>query len=130
MQTTLSIFRKAITTTVFFLSLTTLSQAQSTSSHADTPFAIRYVGVQDDLIAFDVHLAALPHKSVLRILDGEGNLMHQESIRTASFQRRYKIRPETARRIKFEVSKGGTLHSQAFDIAVRFEEKLLVTAAK
>jgi hypothetical protein len=89
---------------------------------------ITYTGIQDQMIVFDIVASKLPAKSTLRILNEEGVILHEERIDAAQLMKRYKIVPAGLKKVHFEIVNKQVLFRQSFDIQMRVEEKLTVTA--
>lgn len=121
---------KALCTLTVGLSLTTLSRAQFVvKDYSTEPGLIRYTGIHDRMLQFDVNIPGLPSRSVLRILDEEGNLLYEEYLKTGNFNKRYKVPAGPYGRLHFEVSGRGTRVKQNFNITRQLEERVVVTAS-
>lgn len=89
---------------------------------------IRYVRTEGEMLVFDLNLNNLPSRgTMLRISDGENNIILEEKISTGTYNIRYKIARENIRRINFEVSGKKIFFNQSFTIDLRIEEKTEVT---
>ena len=113
------------------LSLLSSAGAQtSTQPRPEAASSIRYVGYKDDMLIFDVDAAALPGRSVLRITDEEGQLLHVEVVKPGgNLLRRYKVAADLARKLHFELSGRDLWVEQTFDISRQVEERVVVTAS-
>lgn len=102
---------------------------KSTSAFAETSFGdIRYVRTEGEMLVFDLNLNNLPSRgTMLRISDGENNVILEEKISTGTYNIRYKIARENIRRINFEVSGKKIFFNQSFTIDSRIEERTEVT---
>lgn len=123
------------TTKAFFtlgLCLSLLSSASAQTSpqpRTDAASAIRYTGVKDDLLCFDVNVPALPGRSGLRIYDEEGRLLYEEVVKPGNLNRRYKVPFDLGKKLRFELSGRDVWVEQTFDISRQVEERLVVTAS-
>ena len=109
--------------------LSVAAGAQTATPAADEPAAIRYTGYKDQLLQFDVHLTDLPARSLVRLYDAAGTILHEESVGTGNLNKRYKVGPYLSPRLRFEVTGRGYSFRKTFDVALQLEEKLVVTAA-
>ena len=108
---------------VSFTQARTLPVDQVVSDSGD----IRFVQAEDGVLVFELNLKNLPAKgSMLKIMDETGNLIYEETIKTASFSRLYKIERNNISRIVFEVSGKKILLNKTFSINSHMEERIEV----
>ncbi len=107
-----------------------LIQAQVMPKYASTTRStgeISFVSMQGDMLVFDLDLKNLPlNGSRLHIMDEAGNTLFEEGIKTATYNKRYKIERNNISKIVFEVSSGRSLLSRTFSINSRIEERVEV----
>ncbi|MBL0183289.1 MAG: hypothetical protein IPP96_13720 [Chitinophagaceae bacterium] len=130
-------FKSIFTRTVCLLTLAiasnsfTYSQEPAKPKYAAGKTAvsdIRFVRTEGDMLVFDLLLSNLPAKgTMLRISDGENNIILEEKISTETYNIRYKIARENIKRINFEISGKKVFLKQSFTIGSRVEEKIEVT---
>lgn len=91
---------------------------------------IKFVGMEGELLVFDLQFCNLPPKgSVLRILDGDKNLIHEERINSQNYSRRYKIICGDISKLYFELSGKQIILEQSFLINYKVETKWEITKA-
>jgi len=130
-------FKSIFTRTVWLLVLAITSNSFTYSQEPVKPkYAtgktavsdIRFVRTEGDMLVFDLLLSNLPVKgTMLRISDGESNIILEEKISTETYNIRYKIARENIKRINFEISGKRIFLNQSFNVASRVEEKVEVT---
>jgi hypothetical protein len=120
---------KALFTLALGLSLSTYTHAQTMTAGGELPGTIRYMGIKDRMLYFDVNIAALPARAVLRIVNENGEVLHEEYARGGNFNRRFVVPAGLCERLRFEVAGKGVQLKQAFDIARQMEERVVVTAS-
>lgn len=131
------IYMKAFTSIMkrtIFLMIAGLSfhsvHAQHYLAENTTVNKVQFAGIDGELLVFDLQLADLPAKgSVLRILDENRNVVHEERIKGTSLVRRYKIVKDNMTKLYFEVSNRQIILKQSFNINYKVETKWEVTKA-
>ena len=129
-------FRSATCKALFLFLLSTgaagITHAQKElASVSYTANKVQFVGVEGDLLIFDLHFTNLPVQgSIVRIIDGENNEIFEERILQTTLHKRYKIVRNNTSKIRFEISSKQLLFNESFKVAVWVEEKLEVTKAK
>lgn len=107
-----------------------LIRAQVMPKHVSTNTStgdISFVSVEGDMLVFDLNLKNLPaNGSRLYIMDEAGNTLFEQVIKTATYNKRYKIERNNIRKIVFEVSSGRSLLNRSFSINTRIEERVEV----
>jgi hypothetical protein len=133
MKSIKSVFIKATCMLAFVLITNSFSRTQAQQvqlnyvADANSSGDIRFVSVEGDMLVFELNLKSLPAKgSMLKIVDQAGNLLFQESIRTETFNVRYKIERNNISKIIFEVSNKKFLLNRSFSINTRIEERVEV----
>ncbi len=90
--------------------------------------SIRFVNMEGDMLVFELRLhSVLPKGSVLRITDGDNNIIFEERTKTETYTIRYKIVRNELSKINFEVKNKEFSLNQSFNISSRLEEKIEVT---
>lgn len=106
------------------------THAQNYIAEKTTMNKVQFMGIDGELLVFDLQLANLPAKrSVLRILDEKRNVIHEERINGTSLIRRYKIVKDNVTKLYFEVSDRQIILQQSFNINYKVETKWEVTKA-
>lgn len=90
---------------------------------------IEYLGINDDLLVFKVHLEEIRKGTTIHILDEDGNELLTERIHTSSFTRHYKFSKNTFSKIQFNVKNRKQIFAEIFNLKYRLEEKLEVIKA-
>jgi len=132
MKTMKSVFIKTTCMLILVLASNSfsLTQAQSKSYSASADESkgdIRFVDARDGMLVFELNLKNLPAKgSRIQIKDEEGNVIFEESIRTETYNVRYRIERTGISRIAFEVSNKKILMNKTFSINSHIEEKIEV----
>ncbi len=108
-----------------------LTQAQVTSKYAGKAVSatgdISFINVEGDMLVVDLNLKNLPaNGSRLHIMDEAGNTLFEQGIKTATYNKRYKIERNNISKIVFEVSSGRSLLNRTFSINTRIEERVEV----
>ncbi|HAO45456.1 MAG TPA: hypothetical protein PLZ45_04025 [Ferruginibacter sp.] len=126
-----------ITRTVCLLVLATVSnlfsftQAQVTTAYAGAKTAtgdIRFIKTEDNLLVFDLQLNNLPSSgALLRITDGDNNVILEQRISSETYGIRYKIEKADIRQLHFEILGKKVFINQSFNIGSKVEERTEVT---
>lgn len=91
---------------------------------------IRFVGLEGEMLVFELKLKTLlPKGSILTISDEENNLIFEERTSADTYSIRYKIARNNFSKINFEISNKQFSLNQSFNINSRMEEKVEVTKA-
>ena len=120
---------KALFTLAVCLSLSAAAGAQSETARGEVPGPIRFTGISGQMLQFDVNLPAVPSRSMLRITDEGGELLHAEFLAAGNYNRRYKVPATLAGKLRFEVVGKDYRVKQVFDITRQLEERVVVTAS-
>jgi uncharacterized protein YxjI len=108
-------------------SSTQAQPVQYAVSATETKGDIRFVNAQDGMLVFELNLKNLPAKgSMLQIKDEAGNVIFERSIKTETFNVRYKIERNNISKISFEVTAKKMLLNKTFSINSRMEERIEV----
>jgi hypothetical protein len=126
-------FRALVMSGVFF---TASFFTESSSAQMQNPVltdsainSVEFIGIQDDMLVFELHLENVLQKGmILSILDENGTLLFSEKIEKTNFARRYKI-PKTFNKIRFDVRGKQQIMNESFDIIYKVEEKFEVSKA-
>lgn len=107
------------------------AQAQKSMAIAGAPVnSIRYVGMEGELLLFELELNALPAGTCsLRIRDEANTIFFEQKIEGPVYRKRYKIHPDQFQHLQFEVIQGKLLLEQRFNLRYRVEEKFEVVRA-
>lgn len=120
-----------------FLLIVSTTDAQVTN--AQSPVAslhyeagnIQFIGVEDDMLVFELVLSNLPKEgSWLRITDENATLIFEERIKSNRYNKRYKIMRNNMNKIQFEITNKRTLLKESFQINRKIEEKREVSKAR
>jgi len=96
----------------------------------DSAGNIRFVRMEEGMLVFDLNLRNLPAKgSMLRITDGDNNILFEGKISTETYNVRYKIVRGGISKIDFEISAKKIILNQSFNVKTRTEEKVEVLKA-
>lgn len=120
---------KALFTLAANISLSATAGAQTEAAGSEVPDPIRFTGISNRMLQFDVNLPAVPSRSVLRITDEGGELLHEEFLPAGNYNRRYKVPAGPAGKLRFEVVGKDFRVKQIFDINRQLEERVVVTAS-
>ncbi len=89
---------------------------------------IRFISMEGDMLIFELRLnSLLPKGSLIRILDGENNVIYEESTEIETYNIRYKIVKNGMKKINFEISGKHFFLNQSFKVSSTTEEKIEVT---
>lgn len=132
MKPTNVFFKKAtIMVMVLFANASILYAQQPVARLEYATDKIRFVGMENNLLVFDIHLTALPLKgSTLRILDQDGLTLFEERIHNQVYNKRYKILKENLNHIYFQIRNKQILLQESFGIRYKVEERCEVVAAR
>lgn len=118
--------------TVSFFGIQTFVQAQSQTFLASNKAVnkIQFVGVEGDMLIFDLQLNNLPEKgSWIRITDDEKYVLFEERIHSTIYSKRYKIVRQHINTLHFEVITKETILKESFRLKYKVEEKMEVVKA-
>jgi len=91
---------------------------------------IRFVSIEGEMLVFELRLNnLLPKGSMLRIMDGENNLIYEERTSVDTYNIRYKIVRNDISKINFEISNKVFFLTQSFNVNSRTTETVEVTKA-
>jgi hypothetical protein len=128
-----SYFKKAalMSAVVVASGLFNQTQAQVKHSHivvAETASNIHFVGVEGEMLIFELKLKTLlPKGAMLVISDENNNVLFEDRTDSDTYSIRYKIVRNNASQINFEVSGRRFFLNQSFNVSSRTEEKIEVT---
>lgn len=121
---------KAFLALALFATLSSEVHAQATPmGNNEVPGAVRYTGIKDNMLYFDVNVPAQPSGTVLRIVNEDGEVLHQEHTRAGALNRRFAVPLNLCAKLRFEVAGKTVRLKQTFDIARKLEERVVVTAS-
>ena len=133
MKSIKSVLLKATSMLAFTLLANSISPAkaqQAPPKYAaanDAGSEISFVQVENNMLVFDLNLKNLPAKgSVLSITDEDGNVIYEQTIKTVSYQRRYKIVRNNLSKVAFEISSKNFALNKSFSINTWIEERISV----
>ncbi len=131
--------RSVITKAACMLALTSVatsfsfSQSQVKPHYTQVTAAtgdIRFVCVEGDMLVFELKMQSLlPKGSMIRVVDGDYNVLYEERTRTETYNIRYKIVINEINKINFEISNRYFNLQQSFNVNAHTEEKVEVTKA-
>jgi len=91
---------------------------------------IRFVSVEANMLIFELRLnELLPKGSMIRIIDGEDNIIFEERTEADTYSISYKIIRNDMSIINFQVFNKNFSLNQSFKVSSRLEEKIEVTKA-
>lgn len=94
----------------------------------ETAANIRFVGIEGEMLIFELKLnSLLPKGSMLTISDEESNVIFEERTTADTYSIRYKIARDNFSKINFEISGKAFFLNQSFNVNSRTEEKIEVT---
>ncbi len=117
---------------VSFLGIQTFAQAQSQTFLASNKAVnkIQFVGMEGDMLVFDLQLGNLPEKgSWIRVMDGDKNVLFEKRIHSSTYSKRYKIIKDNISKLHFEVINHETILKESFQLKYKVEEKMEVVKA-
>jgi len=133
MKSIKSVFLKASCMLAFTLIANSFSKTQAQQVQAKYAAAsesgsdIRFMQMENNMLVFELDLKNLPAKgTMLSITDESGNVLFEQSIKTTTYQRRYKIERNNLSKIEFKVSKRNFNLNRTFSINTWMEEKISV----
>lgn len=127
-----SFFLRMLFLAVSFLGIQTFVQAQSQTLLANNKAVnkIQFVGMEGDMLVFDLQLSNLPEKgSWIRVLDGEKNVLFEKRIYSSTYSKRYMISKDNISQLHFEVINHETILKESFQLKYKVEEKMEVVKA-
>jgi hypothetical protein len=102
--------------------------AQSVTEEAAPASWIRFAGVEKEYLIFEVDLSpAAGKEGLLRIRDGNRELLFEERLRGGKGTRRYKLRRDGIERLQFELHYNRQLLEERFTVNSYLEEKIEVS---
>jgi hypothetical protein len=125
-------FLKMIFLAVSFLGVQSFAQAQSQTILASNKAVnkIQFVGMEGDMLVFDLQLTNLPAKgSWIRVMDGDKNVLFEKRIHSSTYSKRYKIIKDNISKLHFEVINHETILKESFQLKYKVEEKMEVVKA-
>lgn len=128
-------FRSLIMTTL--ITMTSFIAQQSIAQPEQPSFAdpfisnsVKYIGMKDDLLVFEVRLGNNVQKgTTLSIPDEKGNEIYSERIKTSSFVKRYMFAKNTISKIQFNIKGRRQIMNETFNVNFKMEERLEVSKA-
>lgn len=130
-------FKPLIAKTIVMLALTSFSNSFAITKAQGYPQLvvekevkeiIHFVSVEGDVLIFELHLNnILPKGSMIRILDGDNNIIFEEKTNEGTYSIRYKIVRNDMNKINFQVYNKNYSLNQTFNITSIKEEKIEVT---
>jgi len=127
-----SFFFRTVLIATAFLTIQSFAQAQAQNLIASTDAAnkVQFVGMQGDMLIFDLQLNNLPSKgSWIRIMDGKKNILFEHRTNSATYLKRFKIVRENLSNIHFEVISKEIILKESFQLNYKVEEKMEVIKA-
>ena len=115
-----------------FLSIQSFAQDQPQNLVANnyTTNKVRFVGIEDNMLVFDLKLSNLPLKgSRIRIVDGDNNVLFEHRTSAATYIKRFKIVRDNLKDIHFEVINKETILKESFQLKYTVEEKMEIIKA-
>lgn len=126
-----TVFVRLVFASFFLFSSGNVVNAQAQPVAETTDSLIRFAGIEDDMVIFEVELENLPLKgSTISILDNYGTVLFEERIAATSLNRRYKIVRNNIDTVTFKVSGKSFSINRSFTISYRLEERLEVKKVK
>jgi len=90
---------------------------------------VQFVGMDGDMLVFDLQLSNRTKGSWLRIMDENKNVLFEQRINAATYAKRYKIVRNDLKAVHFEVINKETILKKSFQLKYRLEEKMEVIKA-
>ena len=125
-------FLRMLFLAVSFLGIQTFVQAQPQTFLANNKAVnkIQFVGMEGDMLVFDLQLSNLPEKgSWIRVMDSDKNVLFEKRIYSSTYSKRYKISKDNISQLHFEVIGHETILKESFQLKYKVEEKMEVVKA-
>lgn len=120
---------KKISTAIFAVILfATAASAQTNASLVtDNNFSVKFVGIEEDYLCFQVDIADLKNKeALLRIDDKIEGELYSENFSATTQTLKFRIEKKEGQELNFSLTSGKKVYSKSFTSTTKFSESTTV----
>jgi len=99
----------------------------ATTSVADEPLTVKYIGNQDDYLYFQVDIAANSNFTMLKISDKAEGELYSQSWKTGLKTQTFKIEKKDGQELNFKLVAGSKVYSKTFSASTSLQETTTVS---